>query len=126
MSNSQNLCISLISPYEPKQEKIFMPRRLLCPAVLREYASLSLLSEHRLTSAKNIPQIFFGTYQKAPCVCFFHRAHDKALSVIFFLSAVNNGSGQAGTYGKHSRHPKGNIAVVAGFWRSGIAGLVTA
>ena len=48
------------------------------------------------------------------------------LSAVFSLAAVNGCAGQDSARSKHYRNPKGDIAVVAGLRRSGIAGLVAA
>lgn len=45
------------------------------------------------------------------------------LSAVFSLAAVNGCAGQGSARSQHQRHPKSDIAVVAGLRRSGIAGL---
>ena len=48
------------------------------------------------------------------------------LSAVFSLAAVNGCAGQGSARSKHYRNPNGDIAVVAGYRRGGIARLVAA
>ena len=73
---------------------------------------------------KTTPQASCGAYIKnAPCGFIPQGAGYMDLSAVFSLAAVNGCAGQSSARKQQYRNPKGDIAVVAGLRRSGIAGL---